>query len=172
MGMIGKLYQIYITGMFTNIVAKWPGSTHNSFVFSSSKIGHDLEENPTTFEEGWLLGDSGYPCKPYLMTSFLNPATGKQEAHNKAHVSTRVEIEQSFGWWKRRFHVLHSEVRMKPEKTCQIIGTCAVLHNIAILLKEPKVDYQLEEDNQPDMVAYRGPENGKLIRDHICETYF
>ena len=89
--------------------------------------------------------------------------------NNKAHVSTRVEIELSFGWWKWRFHVLHSEGRMKHEKTCQIISACAVLHNIAILLKEPQVDYQLDEDNQPDMVAYCGPETGKLIRDHICE---
>lgn len=99
--------------MFTNIVAKWPGSSHDSFVFSSSKIGQHFEESPTTFEE---MGDSGYPCKPYLTTPFLNPVTGKQEAYNKAHVHTRVEIEQSFGWWKWRFHVLHSEGRMNLKK--------------------------------------------------------
>ena len=102
--------------MFTNIVARWPGSTHDSFVFNTSRIGQQLEAKPPSLENGLLLGDSGYACKPYLMTPYLNPTTPKQEDYNKAHVHTRVAIEQAFGWWKRRFHVLHSEVRMKPEK--------------------------------------------------------
>ena len=122
---------IFFKGMFTNIVARWPGSTHDSFVFSNSHIGQKLESQPHSIEDGLLLGDSGYPCKPYLMTPYLNPTTAKEEAYNKAHTGTRVAIEQAFGWWKRRFHLLHSEVRMEPEKTCQLIGACAVLHNIA-----------------------------------------
>lgn len=48
--------------------------------------------------------------------------------------------EQTFGRWKRRFHVLHSEICMATEKVCIIIGACAVLHNIAILLSEPMED--------------------------------
>ena len=49
-------------------------------------------------------------------------------------------MEKTFGRWKRRFHVLHSEIRMTPEKACLITGACAVLHNIAVLMKETMED--------------------------------
>ena len=71
--------------MFTNIVARWPGSTHDSFVFSSSLIGQRFESQPRTLEDGLLLGDSGYPCKPYLMTPCLNHTSVNEEAFNQAH---------------------------------------------------------------------------------------
>lgn len=122
------LVMLKTVGLFTNVVAKWPGSTHDSFAFTNSLIHERLESNHV-FEDGYLLGVSGYPCKPFLMTPYPNPANAKQEAFNKAHCQTRVAIEQTFGRWKRRFHLLHSECRMKPEKVCTIIGACAVLHN-------------------------------------------
>ena len=51
---------------------------------------------------------------------------------------------------------------MKPEKVSIIIGACAVLHNIAILRKEP-LDGYAEADDQPNLVCFRGPEDGKVI---------
>ena len=105
------------------------------------------------------------------MTPYLNPVTDKQQEFNSAHKRTRVAIEQAFGWWKRRFHLLHSEIRMKPEKVSIVIGACAVLHNIAILRKEP-LDGHAEADNQPNLICFHGPEDGKVIRDHICNTFF
>lgn len=80
--------------MFTNIVARWPGSTHDSFIFTNSNIGQRLESQPHAIEDGWLLGDSGYPCKPYLMTPYLNPSNAKQEAYNKAHTGTRLTLRK------------------------------------------------------------------------------
>ena len=32
------------TGLFTNIVATWPGSTHGSHIFRTSALGRQLEE--------------------------------------------------------------------------------------------------------------------------------
>ena len=31
------------TGKFINVVAKWPGSTHDSHIFRTSAIGQDIE---------------------------------------------------------------------------------------------------------------------------------
>ena len=108
-----------LLGRFTNIVARWPGSTHDSHIFNTSQICQQLEDNHNNLEQRLLFGDSGYALKPYLMTSYYEPATANQRAYNRAHRKTRVIIEQTFGRWKRRFHLLHSEVRMHPEKVCR-----------------------------------------------------
>ena len=62
-------------------------------------------------ENGFLLGDSGYPCRPFLLTPFLNPGSQREEKYNRCHISTRNLIERTFGIWKRKFHVLHTEVQ-------------------------------------------------------------
>ena len=64
---------------------------------------------------------------------------------------------------------------MQPEKICQLkkfaIGACAILHNIAIAFNEPMEDLE-DDDDEPDVQDYQGPENGCLIRDHITNTFF
>ena len=100
------------------------------------------------------------------MMPYPNTANAKQEASNKAHCKTRVALEQTFGRWKWRFHLLHSECRMKPDKVCTLTGACAVLHNISIILND-NID-----DDQPELVPYHGPDQGRLLRDHICDTFF
>ena len=59
---------------------------------------------------GVLLGDSGYPCRPFIMTPYLHPANDNQRSYRRHHSISRCVIECTFGRWKRRFHVLHSEV--------------------------------------------------------------
>ena len=113
--------------MFTNVVARWPGSAHDSHIFRSSKICSHLERSHHSLDDGVLLGDSGYACRSFVMTPYNHPSNPAQQAYNNAHTKTRVIIEQTFGRWKRRFHVLHSEIRMAPERVCNIIGACAVL---------------------------------------------
>ena len=159
--------------MFTNVVAKWPGNAHDSFIFQDSLIYDKLNDELKDLEDGFLIGDSGYGCKPFIMTPYPHPSTQHQEAFNEALGKTRVKIEQSFGIFKRRFHLMHSEIRMDPVKVSQLIGACAVLHNIAILrnyMYDPG-EAMLEND-QPDVPPYDGPEDGLQIRDCICEHYF
>ena len=156
--------------MFTNVVARWPGSTHDSHVFRTSNICNYLQNSHRSLDDGVLLGDSGYACGPFLMTSYTMSRNAAQEVYNDAHAKTRVVIEQTFGRWKRRFHVLHEEIRMSPEKVCMIVGACAVLHNITVRLREPMEDEEVDElaDVDPD----HGPQQGLSLRDHICRTFF
>jgi hypothetical protein len=60
--------------------------------------------------------------------------------YNTALSRVRVGVEQVFGRWKRRFHSLHEELRIKLESVPNFIIACAVLHNIAIDRRLP--DFQ------------------------------
>ncbi|CAC5407865.1 HARBI1 [Mytilus coruscus] len=84
----------------TLLVAKFPGSVHDSYIFSNSELGFFFEENNV---DGWLLGDSGYGLKKYLLTPKLNPNTLAEEKYNKAHAKTRIIVEQAFGVCKSKF---------------------------------------------------------------------
>lgn len=49
------------------------------------------------------------PEKLYLSSNVL---CRSQMKYNDAHTHTRAVIERSFGWLKRRFMVLHGEIRV------------------------------------------------------------
>ena len=55
-------------------------------------------------------------------------------------------MERGIGQLKRRFHVLHSEVRLEPQKTCKVILACAVLHNICKLRNIALPDAEDDEE--------------------------
>ncbi|XP_046584320.1 putative nuclease HARBI1 [Haliotis rubra] len=131
-------------GKFTNICAKWPGAAHDSHIFRTSSLCALMERTHASISDGFILGDNGYPCRPFLLTPYLNPQGRQQHRYNDSLCATRVTIERTFGRWKRRFHVFHSEVRMTPSRVCRIAVACAVLHNIAISMGEP----QNERDNR------------------------
>ncbi|XP_071574963.1 putative nuclease HARBI1 [Temnothorax nylanderi] len=71
-----------------DIVARWPGSTHDSTIFNHPRIKTLFELG--TFGDGLLLGDSGYPNLPYLMTSVLNPTTPAQHLYNEAQIHQKM----------------------------------------------------------------------------------
>ena len=72
---------------FTNVVARWCGSTHDSRILENSVIRDRFENNEV---DGLLLGDNGYPCKRYLMTPLLHPVTNAEKAYNKSDIKTPV----------------------------------------------------------------------------------
>lgn len=86
---------IIFSGMCTNNIARWPGSTHDSRVFNTSSLCRYLEANHHSLDDGILLEDSGYACDPYLMTPYPSPSTAAQERYNTAHTKTRVTEEIS-----------------------------------------------------------------------------
>ena len=83
---------------FADIVARWPGSTHDSFIFWTSDVHYYLRVNLTTIEQGVVLGDSGY-LLPLLMISYTNPPS-HQRRFNTTHKTTRSSVERSIGQLK------------------------------------------------------------------------
>ena len=89
---------------FINIVSKWTGSTHYSFILENSPLKNMFETGAVA--EGWLLGKSGYPLRPWLLTPVINPTTEAEERYNRAHIKTRNTVERRFGVFKSRFRCL------------------------------------------------------------------
>lgn len=126
-----------------SIIARWPGSVHDSTIFNDSPLCAQLERGD--FGNMVILGDSGYPCRPYLLTPLLNTQTPAEEAYNKSQISTRNPIERLFGVLKRRFPCLHNGMGLKIKNIPPVIVACAVLHNIAL----SRDDALIEEDTLP-----------------------
>ncbi|XP_037810619.1 putative nuclease HARBI1 [Lucilia sericata] len=116
-----------------DIVCRWPGSAHDSNIFNNSNIKAKLENGE--FQDYYLLGDSGYGIKPYLMTPLSNPVTHAEILYNESQIRTRNTIERCFGVLKRRFPILSLGMRVSIDTSMAIIVACAVLHNIAIKYK-------------------------------------
>lgn len=51
-----------------DIVARWPGSAHDSTIFNNSRIRTRFENGE--FPNALLLGDSGYPVRSYFFPSY------------------------------------------------------------------------------------------------------
>lgn len=77
---------------FLNLVAKWPGSSHDAFVFSNSVLGQMFENS--NINRGCLIGDSAYPLKNHLLTPVLNPSNAHEEAYNDANAKTRAPLSE------------------------------------------------------------------------------
>ncbi|ERL87295.1 hypothetical protein D910_04690 [Dendroctonus ponderosae] len=104
-----------------NVVARWPGSTHDATIFNNSKVKHEFENN--LFPDSVSLGDGGYNIRPYLLTPLQQPANRAEQLYNESHIRTRNIIE-------RIFPVLAYGCRLKIDTVLIIIIATAVLHNI------------------------------------------
>ena len=134
--------------MSTDVVAIWPGSTHDCHIFWTLAIWGNLEPQPLKTSGG---------------------------AFNRAHKITRCSIEWTFGLLKRRFHVLHSKLRMAHDRVCIIIETCCTLHNPTVNLREPEPgDCDMDDEGcAADLhTQYSGCETGNAVREHNAHNFF
>jgi nuclease HARBI1 len=97
------------TGYISDVVARWPGSVHDSTIFDNSHIRARLE---TCGVDGYLVGDGGYPCRRYLLTPVCNPTTNAEKQYNAAQIKARNCIERTNGILKRRFPALKYGLRL------------------------------------------------------------
>ncbi|XP_019217520.2 putative nuclease HARBI1 [Oreochromis niloticus] len=122
--------------------------------------------------QGPTMGFSyrGYACRQYFMTPFPDPNPGPRTRYNAALARTRARIEMTFGQIKGRFQCLKS-LRVAPDRACDIIVACAVLHNIATIRKErtPVVEVQPDDDLQP---VHLDQPSGRAALDRIVQHYF
>ncbi|XP_067614157.1 putative nuclease HARBI1 [Eurosta solidaginis] len=162
--------------------ARFGGSTHDAFIWENSLCKDFLERQYSLgANTSWLIGDSGYPLQPWLITPFRAPTTTGQINFNFAHIRARNCVERLNGVLKKVFACLSHErgVLVKPEFAGAIINACLTLHNFRLQHRQSmpntanangnpsEVDF-LEEDRPNDSLL----QQGRTVRERIVRHYF
>lgn len=134
----------------SNIVVRWPGSSHDSTIFNISRLKAQFEAG--IFKNSVIVGDSGYGVRPYLLTPLTSPTTEPEQLYNESQIRTRNPVERTYGVWKRRFPILALGIRSKEDNIDCIIVASAVLHNLAIDMKDNPPPNTREEEDAVDFV--------------------
>lgn len=163
-----------------NVNSSFPGSCHDSYIWRQSAIHTHLQNNYQVGDRNtWLLGDSGYPQQPWLMTPVpeVQP-NSPEERFNKAHASGRNHIERTNGVLKSRFRCIMGEraLRYEPAKVCTIVNTCCILHNLCTRARMPLPEFEeINEENDHNYIQdldLQDNNQGREIRAVLINRYF
>ncbi|CAH1993083.1 unnamed protein product [Acanthoscelides obtectus] len=116
-----------------DIDASFGGATHDAHIWKNSHAYRHLRELASHGERFWLLGDSGYPLRPWLLTPIINAEPGTAEEHyTNMHCLTRNTVERCIGVLKARWRCLlvHRVLHYDHHMVAKMINACAVLHTI------------------------------------------
>ncbi|XP_029438231.1 putative nuclease HARBI1 [Rhinatrema bivittatum] len=120
-------------GLLLNVETRWPGSLQDSVVLQQSVLNMQFESE--MHKDGWLLADSAFFLRSWLMTPLHIPETPAENRYNIAHTTTHSVIQRTFKSIRARFRCLDGSkgtLQYSPEKCSHIIIACCVLHNIAL----------------------------------------
>lgn len=78
-----------------NIVARWPGSSHDSYIFRNSLLYQSFENG--LYGDSLILGDSAYALKPYLITPLQEVRNEAEALFNESQIRTRNIVERTIG---------------------------------------------------------------------------
>lgn len=150
--------------IITNVLANHPGCADDAYILSKSRLTEIFETEITS--DCWLVGDSAYDLKPWLMTPIPNPESPAEHRYKEAHQLTHAVIDKTKRILKTRFRCLDRSrgvLQYSPKKVCQIFLACCVLHNIAtrhnILVD---VDEGLETPNEDEDMSLSPDEDEEL----------
>ncbi|XP_065219716.1 putative nuclease HARBI1 [Planococcus citri] len=116
-----------------NVVAKYPGSAHDSYVYKYSTIRDQLQDEFLHGNDSqWLLADSGYPLEPWMLTPFAANSEDPHEIlYNRHFCGACCLVERVIGLLKGRWRCLFPMrsicLFIFIEKTCltiESLGTC------------------------------------------------
>lgn len=156
----------------------YPGSVHDSRVFRNSPLKNTLEEKCGIY---FLLGDSGYPLQPNLLTPFKDRGnlTRRQGNFNVKLARNRYVIEHCFGILKQKFRQLYHVKLRSPRFIVHFIRAACVLHNIAIndnfvyneQLEEMVPNVAIQDRDNPEADEQNDEDVGiAVIRDRVANA--
>lgn len=146
---------------FIDVVALWPGCSHDAFIFSASALREGCDAGD--LHGGFLLGDSGYGSATYLLTPYEVLDLPYKERYNYLHSRARITIERTFGQVKRKFYCLHTELRVNPTFASHITIACFALHNFS---KRYRVEFDDDDDDDEDECDEEQEHRGRTYEDN------
>ncbi|XP_063226847.1 putative nuclease HARBI1 [Bacillus rossius redtenbacheri] len=124
-----------------DVNARYPGSTHDAAIWRLCNVKRTLMRRYRNGDtNSWILGDSGYPLEPWLLTPILHAPDGTPESrYTTGHCSARCAIERCNGLLKSRFRCLSKarQLNYAPHTAALIVNACVVLHNFCVRNKLP-----------------------------------
>ncbi|CAH9081155.1 unnamed protein product [Cuscuta europaea] len=189
-----KNYSMLLQGIvdnemrFLDIVTGWPGGMSTSRLLKCSgfyklcEAGDRLNGSAKiTFQRGevreYIVGGSGYPLLPWLITSYYEDDDGelsdRMKDFNEAHETARSLAVKAFSQLKGVWRIL-SKVMWRPDKRKlpSIILVCCLLHNIIIdcgdclhqdaaLIRHHDSGYSRQKCKEVDPI-------GRIMRDELA----
>lgn len=70
-----------------DIVARWPGSVHDSTMFNNSRVKYLLESQQ--LGKSCRLGDRGYALKKYLLVPLADPQTPAEKLYIESQIQNQ-----------------------------------------------------------------------------------
>jgi hypothetical protein len=128
----------------------WPGSVADTTIFDKSSIV--LYHDKFFSEDEYILADSGYALKSFVIVPYKQPAASlpHNRIFNELFSSCRCGIEHANGIWKNRWASLkgiRTQIRTKAD--FKVINThilvCIILHNILISFNDEWDDVEVED---------------------------
>lgn len=119
-------------------------------------------------ESCYLLGDQGYPSQPSLLTPYAGPelSWGQTFSFSCGPLQDRARVEMVISILKSRFQCL-PKLRVSPERACDIIVACVVLHNIAIIRGKRQPAVQSVDPEDDHLLHDADIQDGRAMRDII-----
>ncbi|XP_063913273.1 putative nuclease HARBI1 [Zophobas morio] len=145
--------------ILTYVFIGFPGSAHDSRVFSNSTFIQNIATHGSQFyfpnEECHILGDSAFPLKMWMMTPYKRrPALNRIERQHNYHLSAdRVVVEHIFARIKGRFRRVIFINTYFISKAIEITTAACVLHNFCYMNKDQWEDELYEDVNVQEFIA-------------------
>lgn len=133
------------------------GKESDGGIFSRSQLQNSMDSNAFGLPHNtpplpgsdivvpyFLIGDSAYPLKPYLITRITSNLTYERRIFNYRHSRARRCIECAFGVLASKWRILKTTIETKTETAEIIVLASIALHN-AIICHEGNRDTDFEE---------------------------
>ncbi|XP_057952903.1 protein ALP1-like isoform X2 [Malania oleifera] len=169
---------------FRDIVTGWPGKMDDSLVLQSSNFfklcekgkklnGKKMELSEESELREYIVGDSGFPLLPWLVTPYQGKELPESRAEfNRRHFATRMVAQRALARLKEMWKIIQG-VMWRPDKhkLPRIILVCCLLHNIVIDLEDEVQDEMplshLHDSGYRQQISESVDKSASILRDKL-----